>query len=201
MPALKPTDLYATVTWLGHVVDPDPNAIRSAPAQAVELGFEGLVEDVHSGRTRPSCVRVTSQYPEGTEIANVRQLSVLSAEELAEIGADIGLEHVQPEWLGATLVIEGIPDFTHVPPSSRLQSDAGTCIVIDMQNRPCVYPAKEIEKDRPGHGKAFLSAAKGKRGVTAWVEYPGPLKLGDKMRLHVPDQRAWAHDAGPRTLD
>ncbi|MFK7938609.1 MAG: sulfurase [Roseovarius sp.] len=201
MPALKPTQLYATVTWLGHVGDPDPNAIRSAPTEAVELGFDGLSADVHSGLTRPSCVRVTTQYPEGTKIANARQLSVLSAEELAEIGADIGLEHVQPEWLGATLVIEGIPDFTHVPPSSRLQSDAGTCIVIDMHNRPCVYPAKEIEKDKPGHGKAFLGAAKGKRGVTAWVERPGPLKLGDKLRLHVPDQRAWAQDAGPLTED
>lgn len=201
MPALKPTDLYATVTWLGQVGNPDPNAIRSSPVQSVELGFDGLAEDVHAGLTRASCVRVTSQYPEGTEIANVRQLSVLSAEELAEIGADIGLEHVQPEWLGATLVIAGIPDFTHVPPSSRLQSEAGTCIVIDMHNRPCVYPAREIEKDQPGHGKGFLSAAKGKRGVTAWVEHPGPLKLGDKMRLHVPDQRAWAQNTGPRTQD
>ncbi len=201
MPALKPTELYATVTWLGHVGDPDPAAIRSAPMQSVDVGFDGIAADVHAGVTRPSCVRVTSQYPEGTEIANVRQFSILSAEELAEIAEGVNLDQIEPEWLGATLVIEGIPDFTHVPPSSRLQSEAGTCLVIDMHNRPCVYPAKEIEKDKPGHGKAFLGAAKDKRGVTAWVEHPGPLAVGDKMRLHVPDQRAWAHDSGPRTAD
>lgn len=190
MPALKPTDHYATVTWLGRVT-PGRGDIRSEALQSVELGFEGIEGEVHSGRNRASCVRVTTQYPEGTEIANVRQLSVLSAEEMREVAGEIGLDALAPEWLGASLVIEGIPDFSHVPPSSRLQSEAGTCLVIDMQNRPCLYPAKEIEKDRPGHGKAFLPAARGKRGVTAWVEYPGPLALGDILRLHIPDQRGW----------
>lgn len=190
MPALKPTDHYATVTWLGRVAT-GRDDIRSEALQSVELGFEGIEGEVHSGRNRASCVRVTTQYPEGTEIANVRQLSVLSAEELQEVADEIGLDALDPEWLGATLVIEGIPDFSHVPPSSRLQTEAGTCIVIDMQNRPCVYPAKEIEKDKPGHGKAFLPAAKGKRGVTAWVERPGPLAVGDRLRLHIPDQRGW----------
>ena len=191
MPALKPTDHYATITWLGEVA-PGRDDIRSAPLPSVELGFEGLAGDVHAGLTRPSCVRVTTQYPEGTEIANVRQLSILSAEELAAIAAETGLAAIAPEWLGATLVVSGLPDFSHLPPSSRLQSEARTCLVIDMQNRPCVYPAKEIEKDHPGHGKGFLPAAKGRRGVTAWVEHPGPLVLGEKLRLHVPDQRAWA---------
>lgn len=190
MPALKPTDHYATVTWLGRVI-PGRDDIRSEALQSVDLSFEGIEGEVHSGRTRASCVRVKTQYPEGTEIANVRQLSVLSAEELQEVADAIGLERLEPEWLGATLVIEGIPDFSHVPPSSRLQNDAGTCLVIDMQNRPCVYPAKEIEKDKPGHGKAFLPAARGKRGVTAWVERPGLLSVGDKLRLHIPDQRGW----------
>jgi len=48
-----------------------------------------------------------------------------------------------------------------------------------------------IETARPGHGKAFKSASKGLRGVTAWVERPGTLRPGDTLRLHLPDQRAW----------
>ena len=37
-------------------------------------------------------------------------------------------------------------------------------------------------------------AAKGLRGVTAWVERPGCLRIGDPLRLHVPDQRPWRPD-------
>ena len=93
--------------------------------------------------------------------------------------------------VGATLVVIGIPDLSHLPPSARLQGEGGATIVVDMQNRPCNLPAREIEAEAPGHGKAFKSAAKGRRGVTAWVERPGVLTLGDRLRLHVPDQRAW----------
>ncbi|HKK85364.1 MAG TPA: sulfurase, partial [Roseovarius sp.] len=88
---------------------------------------------------------------------------------------------------------DGIPDFTHVPPSSRLQTEAGTTLVVDMENRPCHLPAKVIDEDAPGFGKAFKSASQGRRGVTAWVEREGGLRLGDVMRLHIPDQPVWPH--------
>ncbi|MEO3415549.1 sulfurase [Roseovarius sp. CAU 1744] len=192
MPALLPTGFSATITWLGRV-EPGGEGIRSVPLQAVETTYAGATGEVHGGLTRRSCVRVRDQHPEGTEIRNVRQFSIVSAEEMAVIAAEIGLPHLQPEWLGASMVIEGIPDFSHVPPSSRLQNADGTTLVIDMQNRACIYPAKEIEKDRPGHGKAFKPAAKGRRGVTAWVEREGPLRVGETLRLHIPDQRVWSH--------
>lgn len=192
MPALKPTEFHATVQWIG-LVPTNPVGIASAPANALELGFEGPVGDNHSGLTRPSCSRVTSQHPKGTEIANERQLSVVSAEELAAIAGEMGLDAIDPVWVGATLVVEGIPDFTHVPPSSRLQGPDGVTIVIDMENRPCHLPAREIEAVHPGKGKAFKTAAKHRRGVTAWVARPGALRVGDVLRLHVPDQPVWAH--------
>ncbi len=191
MPALLPTDYRGRITWLGRV-GMDEAGIRSVPLQRVQAGYGGVEGERHGGVTRASCVRVRDLYPEGTEIRNVRQFSVLSAEELALIADEIGVPQVAPEWLGASIVIEGIPDFSHIPPSSRLQNADGTVLVIDMQNRPCIYPAREIEKDRPGHGKAFKPAARGRRGVTAWVEREGPLQLGDELRLHIPDQRPWA---------
>lgn len=194
MSALKPTEFTARIVWLGVVSrDEDESLIRSAARDQVFAGFAGVAGEAHAGRTRPACVRVKTMHPEGTEIANVRQFSILSAEEMAGIAAEIGLERLAPEWLGATMVVEGIPDFTHLPPSARLQTAAGTTLVIDMHNRPCHFPGKEIEKDRPGHGKPFMRAAEGRRGVTAWVEREGPLAVGDSLRLHVPDQRAWAH--------
>ncbi len=190
MPELVPTEHYGEIVWLGTVAD--DTSIRSAATEQMTLTFDGPVgEGRHGGRTRASCVRVTAQHPEGTEIANVRQMSVLSAEELAEIAAGCDLDAIDPVWLGASLVIRGIPDFSHVPPSSRLQAPDGATITINMENRPCNLPAREMDQDKPGHGKAFKAAAKGKRGVTAWVERPGVLELGQKLRLHIPEQPAW----------
>ncbi|WP_299788098.1 MOSC domain-containing protein [uncultured Marivita sp.] len=192
MPALKPTEFSATVRWIGRV-PVEGEAILSAAIDTLDLGFDGPVGERHSGRTRPSCSRVTSQHARGIEIANVRQLSIVSAEELAEIASEMDLDRIDPTWLGATLVIEGIPEFTLVPPSSRLQGPDGVTLIVDMENRPCHLPAREIEALHPGKGKAFKTAAKNMRGVTAWVERPGRLTLGDSLRLHVPDQPVWSH--------
>lgn len=193
MPALKPTDYTAEVVWLGVSPLPeDQGSLRSEARDKLELTFDGVSgEGRHAGRTRASCVRVSAQHPKGTEIINERQLSVLSAEELDLIAKDCGLDALDPSLIGASLVIKGIPDFSHVPPSSRLQGPDGATLVIDMENRPCIYPGQEIESDAPGHGKAFKAAAKDRRGVTAWIQRPGMLRVGDTMRLHVPDQRAW----------
>lgn len=190
MPALIPTDYYGEITWLGVVEDADAS-LRSTARTALPLTFEGADGEAHNGLTRASCVRVTSQHPKGTEIRNVRQFSILGQEELDEIAADCGLSSLDPKWLGATLVLRGIPDFTHIPPSARLQGPDGATLIVDMENQPCVLPGREIEKDRPGHGTGFKTAATDKRGVTACVERPGVLEIGQKMRLHVPAQRAW----------
>lgn len=190
MPALKPTDHTATIVWLGTVPDRD-EALASTGAKTLSLTFAGPVGEDHGGLTRPSCARVASQYPKGTEIRNTRQLAIVSAEELAAIAAEMGLDRLDPAWIGATMVVEGLPDLTHLPPSSRLQAPSGATVTVDMENRPCHLPAPVIDAAEPGYGKAFKAAAKGRRGVTAWVEREGDLRLGDTLTLHVPDQRAW----------
>ncbi|MEH6831644.1 MAG: sulfurase [Sulfitobacter sp.] len=191
MPALIPTNHYATIMWLGVVPD-RAAALQAEPRDVLKLTFSGPEGEDHGGLTRPSCSRVLSQYPRDTVIRNTRQMCVMSAEEIAAIASKMGVETLDPSYLGATLVIEGIADFTHVPPSARLQAASGATIVIDMENRPCVLPARGIEDDMPGHGAAFKAAAKDRRGVTAWVEREGTLTLGERMRLHIPDQRPWA---------
>ena len=190
MPALKPTDFYAEILWLGRVTD-SVEDLRAEPLEDMMLGFEGVEGECHAGLTRASCSRVLAQHPRGTEIANSRQLSLLSAEELEEVGDAIGVEEFDPAWVGASIILRGLPDFSHLPPSSRLQADSGATIVVDMQNRPCVLPGRVIEKEHPGAGKAFKAAAEGKRGVVGWVEREGLLRVGDILRLHIPDQRLW----------
>ncbi|MFC2966485.1 MOSC domain-containing protein [Acidimangrovimonas pyrenivorans] len=200
MPALKPTAFSATVTWLGRVADRSA-ALNSTPADSLTLGFAGPEGEAHGGRTRPSCSRVLAQHPRDTEIANVRQLSIVSAEEMDATAAEMGIEALNPEWLGVSVVVSGLPDFAHLPPSSRLQGPDGVTLVVDMENRPCNLPARVIEDLLPGIGKKFKAAARGRRGVTAWVERPGRLNLGDSLTLHIPDQPVWTHLAEARGAD
>ena len=193
MAALKDTDLHGSVTWLGWQPRPVKNLIIDAESlPEMPLTLAGLAGEVHAGLTRPSCSRVMALYPRGTTIRNTRQLSLMSVEDLAQIGTAMGLDF-EPVWAGASVVIAGIPDFTHLPPSSRLQGPDGVTIVVDMLNQPCQQVAVTIAKAGHDEGKRFRSAAKGKRGVTAWVEREGVLRPGDEMVLHIPDQRAWAH--------
>ncbi|MGH1459059.1 MAG: MOSC domain-containing protein [Paracoccaceae bacterium] len=192
MPALLPTDFTARITWLGRVADRDA-ALKSETLQAAQIVFGGIEGEAHGGVTRLSCSRVLSQYPRNTVIANVRQFSVVSAQDLAMIADAMGVERLDPAWLGASICLDGLPDLTSLPPSSRLQAPSGATLVVDMENRPCMLPAKEIEAIYPGKGKAFKAAAQRRRGVTAWVEAEGALRLGDEMRLHIPDQPVWPH--------
>ena len=192
MPALVPTEFTCEVVYLGRVTDREAD-LASEPLQSVDLMFGGISGEAHGGVTRPSCSRVKSQHPRGTTIANVRQLSVVGQEQLAEIAEDMGVDTLNPAWVGASLMVRGLPDFTHLPPSSRLQGPSGATLVVDMENRPCHLPAAVIDQHLPEKGKLFKAAAQGKRGITAWVEREGALNLGDILRLHVPDQPSWSH--------
>ena len=190
MPALIATNHTAKVVWLGQVADRS-TSLCSAPVTAVDARFSGPAGESHSGLTRPSCGRVKTQYPLGTDIRNTRQFSIVSSEELAEIADKMGVVTVAPEWLGASMVVAGLPDFTHIPPSSRLQGPSGATLTIDMLNRPCHLPAKVIDLAIDGAGAKFKQAAVGRRGVTAWVEREGRIAVNDQLTLHVPGQRHW----------
>ena len=190
MPILKPTDYVATITWLGGVKSTE-GPLWAEPADQIMAQFTGMAGEVHAGMTAPSCSRMTAQYPERTEVRNTRQFSVLSAEELAEIAARMGIDALSPSLIGASMVLSGIPDFSHIPPGSRLQGASGATLVVNLNNRPCTIPAKAIEAVHPGFGAKFKPAANHRRGIVAWVEREGLFRLGDAVRLHIPDQRPW----------
>jgi len=192
MPAIIPTEFYGTITWLGRVAD-RAAALESVALAEIFAGFDGPEGEAHGGINRPACSRVAALYKRDHPIRNTRQFSMLAAEDLAQIAAHMGLPSLDPALVGASLVIAGIPDFSHLPPSSRLQAKGGATLVVDMENRPCTLPARPIENAHPGYGKHFKPAAQGLRGLTAWVEAEGMLRVGDKIRLFIPDQPAWAH--------
>jgi MOSC domain-containing protein YiiM len=199
MPALVPTDHVAEVVWLGRNADRDA-ALRTVAVPSLTMTFAGPLGESRAGLTRPSDSRVVAQHPKGTEIRNVRQVSILSEEEIAEIAARIGIPALDPAWFGATMILRGIPDLTLVPPSSRLKDEAsGATLTVDMENLPCHLVSREIEAEHPGHGRAFKAAARNRRGITAWVEREGEIAVGAQLRLHVPNQPPWPHHASART--
>lgn len=192
MTLLTPTDLIGEITWLGRV-PVDPENIQSVTVQSVDVGWEGFEGEEHSGLTRPACVRVKKQYARNLEIRNTRQISILSEEEMTEVAARLEIPRIDPQWVGANMVLRGIPDFTLIPPASRLIFESGVSLTVDTENAPCKYPAEQIEAVHPGHGKAFPAKARNKRGVTAWVERIGALTVGQTCVLHIPPQRIYAH--------
>ncbi|HVH01357.1 MAG TPA: sulfurase [Amaricoccus sp.] len=190
MAILSATGLGGRVAWLGLVRD-RAASLRAAPVGRVEARLDGFEGESHSGPVRRSCSRVAALHPKGTTIRNSRQVTILSREEMAVTAAAMGLPVLAPEWVGANLVLEGLPDLTLVPPSSRLQFDSGATLVVDMENAPCQFPAREIDAEHPGLGAGYRRAARHRRGVTAWVEREGAIALGDLGRLFVPPVRLY----------
>lgn len=184
---LKPTKVQGRVDAVLINSDRD-QTLASRRVDKVRATFAGFEGDAHGGLTRSACSRVTLQYKRGSEIRNTRQVSILSAEELALVAQRMEIGHLEPEWVGANLLISGIPELSFLPPSSRLIFSGGASLVVDMENGPCKYPGQVIDEFFPGFGKQFPKAALHHRGVTAWVEYEGLISVDDEVALHVPMQ-------------
>ena len=190
MAILNSTNIEGKVVSL--LVNSNPgNGLATEQVGSATVQYDGIAGDCHAGLTRPSCTRVRRLYPVGTEIRNVRQITIVSVQDLAKIAAKMGVPHLKPEWLGANILLSGIPDFTLVPPSSRLIFSSGASLVVDMENEPCKYPGDIIEEHCPGFGKLFAYCARGLRGITAWVENQGDINIGDSIALHIPPQRIY----------
>jgi len=166
---------------------------EKAPQNALHLLFSGPDGDCHAGLTRASDSRTLILYPRNTPIRNVRQVTLVAPDELAEIAQALNVSHIDPTWLGANMLLSGIPDMTLLPPSSRLQFPSGATLVVDMENAPCSQVTKVIVQHHGEAGWKFVEAATHKRGLTAWVEREGEVRMGDLANLFLPPNRIYAH--------
>jgi len=172
----------------------------SFETQAVDslaLNFDGIVGDYHAGLTRRSGSR-EPWYPRGTVMRNERQLSIVSPGELAIVAERMALPEIKPEWMGANLLLEGIPQLSMLPAGTLLFFKGGVTIKIDAQNHPCRDAGRAIAE---GAGMAdveagtllFPKAAKRLRGLVGWVEKPGTIAPGEEISVRVPEQ--WIYRA------
>lgn len=191
-------ELLTKLSFQGTVdvllANPDRDkGLEKAPVAEARFQFSGMDGDCHGGLIRRSDSRMLKQYKRGTPVRNSRQLSILAVEELVEVAERMGIPAVKPEWIGANMVVRGIPDFTLLPPSSRLQFPSGAMIVIDAENHPCRYPADIIARHHPEASTGFVKAAIHKRGVVGWVEAEGMIRTGDAITIWIPPQRIYSH--------
>lgn len=167
----------------------------SAPIDRLDLTYEGIAGDRHGGLTRQSGGR-EPWYERGSEMRNERQLSILCRDELADAAAAMELERIEPEWIGANIVLSGVKDLSKLPPRSLLFFEGGATIKIDGQNAPCRFAGESIGEHYPDHNPkalalAFPKKAVGKRGLVGWVEIPGAVAVGNKVTVQVPEQWIW----------
>jgi MOSC domain len=160
---------------------------------SMRLLFSGPEGDCHAGPTRKSDSRTLQLYKRDTDIRNVRQVTILAEEELADIAKTLHVPVIDPAWFGANMVVAGIADFTQLPPSTRLQFPSGATLVVDMENAPCSQIAKVVERHHPGTQLNVVPAALHKRGVTAWVECEGEVRAGDTIKIVIPPNRIYPH--------
>lgn len=186
----NPPSFSASVSWLA--IGDLPGTLVTRPVADFSLTWAGISGDSHAGDTRKADVRVPF-YARGTVIRNVRQVTVVCATQLAAVAATLQLPEIRPEWLGANMIIDGIPDLTLLPPASRLRFASGATLVVDWENLPCTGPGQVIAEHYgvPALRSRFVKAAMEKRGFTAWVECPGDVRVGDAVSVIVPPQRGW----------
>ena len=165
-------------------------AVASTARDALILSYAGISGDRHEGLVRPSGAR-EPWYPRGTPMRNERQVSILGREELAEIATTLGIDRLDPTWIGANLVLSGIPRLTRLPPRTLLLFPSGATIRIDGDNGPCRKSGAAIAANFDGRADiefGFVKAAKYKRGILGWVEREGEIRSGDVATIRIWEQ-------------
>ena len=100
--------------WFGQTLKAAGDDFVSKPVEQLEVTYEGIAGDHHAGLTRKSGGR-EPWYDRGTEIRNERQLSILADDELHDIARALDVDRIEPGWIGANLVINGIANLS-LPP-------------------------------------------------------------------------------------
>ena len=175
-------------------VETEPHP-ETRSVEEIALDLQGIPGTRHYGFTREAGPR-EPWYARGMRMRSGRQITVVSVEELSAIAAAMQVDRIEPEWIGANIVISGIPHFTLLPAGARIVFAQAT-IVVEAPNAPCRIAGKAIARHlAPNEGPgglelAFPAKARGMRGVVASVERAGTIRAGEPVTVKVPPQTLW----------
>lgn len=172
----------------------DGSGFVTRAVEALELTLEGIPGDRHTGYSRGADAR-TPWFRRGEPIQNARQLSLVSVEDLEATAAELGLPDVDPDSLGANLLVEGMPAFSFLPRGTLLFFPSGATLCVTDQNAPCRHAGRSLAEHHPGDDRLefrFVGAAKRRRGVVARVEKAGRIGAGESFEARIPEQWLWS---------
>ena len=173
---------------IGRVASLYFGSAKRAPSTSVDsftLTFTGIVGDVHGGATRAAGPREPA-FRRGTVLANLRQVSLVSTEELATIASRMGLARLDPAWLAANIAIEGAGPITQLTRGTIIRFPSGASLYVSDLNSPCKAAANLIRKHvRPAQEQTlpFVPQALGRRGLVAFVYSQGQATAGDAIEF------------------
>jgi MOSC domain-containing protein YiiM len=178
-------DLDSAITVVALHVWPEgvEEPIRES---AVEVDFAGLPGDRHYGSTMLSDSRTSRIHPKGVEIRNHRQLSLVGMTELAEVAANLGISELAPGVIADNIALAGVDNLTALPRLTRLEFESGAVLMTGGENTPCVIAGRMVAARYGTRPASFPKAAIRLRGITAWVDRPGRISVGDAVRTHPP---------------
>src|SRR5690606_34555362 len=121
---------------------------------------------------------------------NERQLSIVAPDELATVAERMGIKGIAPEWIGANLLIEGVPRLSMLPSGTMMFFKNGVTLKIDGQNAPCRVAGRALAEragmaDIEAGSLLFPKVARRLRGLVAWVEKPGVVEAGEEVSVRV----------------
>jgi hypothetical protein len=167
----------------------DPKTFITRRTSEVNLEFGGIRGDRHFGITSKADSR-QPMYPKGTEILNRRQITIVSGEELDRIAEELGVTSIRPEWLGANVLVKGLPELTKLTMGSRILFPSGAGLICMGENQPCTLPGDKIQKHYEEHEKLslrFVRAGYKRRGIVCAVERPGIIHEHDDVQILIND--------------
>lgn len=163
-----------------------PGADVPEAVDELQLDWGGAIGDRHHGVTMSSDVRQKEVFTRGTEIRNHRQLSIVDLAELAAIAAALDIGELAPGTIADNICTEGLLGLTALAPLSRLVFASGAVLMTGGFNTPCTIAGRMVEARYGSSPQRFPKAAWDLRGITAWVERPGPIRPGDAVRVVPP---------------
>lgn len=185
------------------LIAPQFDSLESRAVEKIQLirGY-GVKHDRHAG-PRLADVREDDLLGfgllKGIEVANFREFSAVSVEEVSAIANILGLAEIPYGCLGENLVLSALPRLTELPTGTMLCFKKGdrlrsAVLVVWGENTPCIFPGKIIQQRLPASSeiaRGFAKAAMGRRGIVGSIYSSGFIARGDSVVVKVPSQRIY----------
>lgn len=178
-------------------------AINGARTNEICFDLRGPDGDIHQGFTRKlsghdgDYIR-SSDLNKGHSVFNWRTWTATSIEEMRAVSQALGHD-IPAGCLLENIVFEGIPNFSDLPPTSRLvfpsffspidNNDLRQAVLaVWEQNGPCRTVGERLEEHHEVEGLKtnFIREAQGKRGLMGFVLSAGSVAVGDEVLVYPP---------------